>query len=86
MVEIGRFPGGRRVTGTAARSELAVVSVVLLVTGHTISRHTREGVVEMAACTRSCDMRPCQNEARKIVVESGRAPAKGGMTVIATRA
>jgi hypothetical protein len=79
MVEGGREPAIDRVAGLAGSTKLAIVFIVLRVTGEAVSRGAFKNVIDVAAGARYAGMFAIQLEAGQVVVESGRKPAGSGM-------
>jgi hypothetical protein len=80
MVEVGRFPGAGRVAGTAIGAILAVVVILLGMTGVTIGRSPLVNAIDMATGTICLGVCSGQFEGGGIMVESSRKPAIGCVT------
>ena len=77
VVEGRAFPIIRSVTATAVCAELAVVFVILLMTGITIGRCTLENIVNVALLAFGFGVFAFEFESRKVVIEIRRLPAVG---------
>lgn len=85
VIEVGILPIGWVMTGGAIRAVCAVVFIVLLMTGVTISRRASKDLVLMAGLTSHFGMFAFQLEDRKIVIEFGGCPTVLRMTIHATK-
>ena len=77
MVDGCAIPIIRGVTATAVCAELAVVFVILLMTGITIGRCTLENIVLVALLASGFGMFAFEFESRKVVIELRGLPAVG---------
>jgi hypothetical protein len=84
MVESGRLPPRRRMTGLAL-GHLTLMGIVLAMAAKAIHRRTLEHAVLVTAFTGHLLVLPGQLEGGQIVVEGGRLPPRGRMTGLAIR-
>jgi len=74
VIEGGRIPARWCVTGTAIRAKAAVVFVILLMAGVTLSGRTLKDTVLVAILAVNSGMHPFQFEGRQVVIEGGVFP------------
>lgn len=86
VVEGRVLPIGRVVAGSAIRTKLTVVFIVLSMTGVTIRERARKNVVLMAILAGCIRVPAFEFERSKIVIESGGSPAVFVVAVCATEA
>jgi len=86
VVEGGREPAVSSMAGLAGGAKLAIVFIILCVTGVAAGRGAFEDVIDVAAGARHAGMLASQFEARQVVVEGGRKPAGSGMAGATVRA
>lgn len=75
VIEGHVVPTRGSVTSPTIRTELAVMRVVLLMTGVAVCRRALEHIVDMALGARDLGVSARQLEGRQVVIEIGRGPA-----------
>jgi len=79
MVEGGRFPGGGGVAGTTVCTELAIMTIILLMAGIAVGGCTLEDIIAMTAQACGCGVFAGQLKGGQVVVEGGWFPGGGGV-------
>jgi len=77
VVKACAFPIIRGVTGGAVRAKLAVVFVILLMTGIAVGGRAFENIIHMTLFTLNFRMFAFEFESRKVVIEFRGLPAVG---------